>query len=116
MTEKEQVYGELDALRKRCADQRVEIRLLHKSTDARQNAALRRETREYRKALSNILHRLENGGVAADDLRSIVESALLLRGLKQGQRDAIVAAHDDRAENQTQGSAPRGSHDPEDMA
>lgn len=95
-SEKERVYAELDALRaeaknlrRRVADQRNEINQLKRTGSAKENAVLRREATEYRKALSNIKYRVENGETGVWVLAGIAEKALLLRGLKAWQREEI---------------------------
>lgn len=93
MNEKELVYTELDNLRQRCFEQRKEIRALKKATDENENVPLRREAARYKQALSNILYRLDNGGVSEDDLRSIVSAGLALRGMKEHKREAIRKVH-----------------------
>lgn len=93
MNEKERVYAELDSLRRRVADQRKEIGHLKRTTSAKENAVLRRESDEYRKALSNIRYRIDNGEADVAVLREIADKALFLRGLKGHQRHAIVHAH-----------------------
>lgn len=94
-SEKERVYEELGRTRRKNSALKREVDHLRKATDAKENAALRREAGEYRKALSNIAHRLDNGGVEEDTLRNIVQSALLLRGLKAFQREQIKKVHGD---------------------
>lgn len=92
--EKERVYAELEACRSRIANLRREVAALKTVGDSRENAALRREGQEYRKALSNILYRLDQGeAIDTDTLRRIVTSALVLRGLKRWKRDDIASAH-----------------------
>lgn len=81
-TEKEQVYAELTALRHRVYAQRQELTALRKSATAKEAAIARDEAANYRRALSNIQHRIDNGGIDEHELRSIVARALLLRGLK----------------------------------
>lgn len=92
-SEKERVYAELEALRSRVFNLRKEVRHLRRAGSMAENASLRLEAEEYRKALSNIAYRLDNGGVAEDDLRHIVESALALRGKKAWKRAKVAERH-----------------------
>ena len=85
-SEKERVYAELDALRKRSANQRREIRQLRSAMSRSENIALRREAATYRSALSQIHHYLEAGELDEDRLRRVLRNALGLRYIKYWQR------------------------------
>jgi hypothetical protein len=82
-------------LEAKIAGLRRENRELRRATSAEENALLRTEAREYRKALSNILHRLDVASspldLDPDALRSVVENALALNGVKLKRREAIKA-------------------------
>lgn len=81
-SEKEKVYAELRSLRRRVFAQRNELTALRLSASVKEAAILRDEAANYRKALSNIAYRLDNGGLDDDTLRRIVHRALLLKGLR----------------------------------
>ena len=70
---------------------RREVAALRVATDAKAAAIARNEASEYRKALSNILYRLDQGGVDDLTLRSICEGALTLRGLKPWARKRALS-------------------------
>jgi len=91
-SEKERVYAELDALRKRSFNQRREIRQLRTAMARHENIALRREAASYRSALSQIHHYLETGELDEDRLRLILRNALGLRYLKYWQRKTAERA------------------------
>ena len=104
LSEKERVYGrlewaeqELKRVQKKCERLRREVRQVKKNTTARESAALRAEADAYRKALSNIAYRLDNGGVDDETLRHIVESSLVLKGLKIAKRKQIAKVRDSGA-------------------
>lgn len=107
--EKDRVYAELDAhkalrvdLETRIATLRQENRELLRATSAKENALLRSEAREYRKALSNIRHRLSIASspldLDLDTLREVVDRSLGLQGLKLNRRAAIANLHEDTAD------------------
>jgi hypothetical protein len=81
-SEKDAVYAELRALRRRVLAQRNELTALRLSSTAKAAAIERDKAASYRKALSNIAYRLDNGGIADAELRSIVTRALLGKGLR----------------------------------
>jgi Mg2+ and Co2+ transporter CorA len=89
--EKERVYRELELTQRKCGALRREVTSLRESATAKETAVARREAAEYRKALSNILYRLDNDSLTAENLRSIIDTALTLKALKQHHRDEIEA-------------------------
>lgn len=95
-SEKQRVYQELERVQLKCARLRAEVKSLRRGRTTEENAALRLEAATYRKALSNILHRLDSTSdvpaIADSTLRSIVDKALALKGLKVRQRAQIEAA------------------------
>lgn len=92
--EKERVYRELERTQHKCAALKREIKALRNAGSAKENVALRREATEYKKALSNIVHRLDTQGeIHPDVLRHIATVALALSGIKGSHRRDIEAMH-----------------------
>jgi hypothetical protein len=91
-SEKERVYEELERVQRKCGRQKQEIAALRAKADDRNLKIAKQEASEYRKSLSYIAYRLDNGGIDEEHLREVVEKALFLRGLKKYQRDRIEVA------------------------
>jgi regulator of replication initiation timing len=81
-------------LTKRIYNQRKEINQLRKSASNKNNAILRLENQQYRKALSNIAFRsLNEDQISNKVLLRITENALNLYGLKKFDRKKIENFH-----------------------
>lgn len=98
VSEKERVYAELDALRKKSARQKREIRKLRTITSRSEVVALRAEAATYRKALSVIRHRLDAGDLDEGQLKRVLDNALGLRNVQHWQRKMIERLRDEGGE------------------
>lgn len=102
MNEKERVYAERDTARaelrlvkRKCERLRKQINELEKATTAREAAIARSEATEYRKALSNIVHRIDSDQDSSlETLKAVAASALLLRGLRPSRRKQVEQARE----------------------
>jgi hypothetical protein len=92
--EKERVYSELDDLRNRVFHLRREIKTLRSRGTSQDAADMRREAQHYRKALSEILHRLDSDDLPPDVLRRILKGGLDLAGMKASKRKRIERLRD----------------------
>lgn len=97
-SEKEAVYAELHDLRRRVFAQRKELTALRLSGTAKAAAVERDKAAAYRRALSNIAHRLDNGGITDTELRSVVTRALMGKGLRTKAARAKFRRDLERAE------------------
>lgn len=74
--------SELGNVQRKCAALREEVRNLEAAIRESDGPDLRDEIDQYRKALSNILYRLESGPIDEVTLRKIVGNALCYPALR----------------------------------